>query len=252
MKKLIVLLLVFCPVCEISSQEFKAKIIYQATLNNDAFYNRLIKDSTMSETRKKLHLETISTTEPTNFQLLINGNEALYQAEYDPATKVRLKLKPNRTDRVTQHENIYYSNLETNEKYYESFWTRGVLVLLNDIKWTLTQETKIIGEYTCYKATAIIDSEQLFGMNFISPIVAWYTPQIPVSFGIKNFSGLPGLTLELITDQEDGKVFYTVNKIELNPKEEIKIKKPKGRKFVSEQEYVKLIEKLNNARKSKR
>ncbi|MCM4173959.1 GLPGLI family protein [Arenibacter sp. TNZ] len=251
MKQIIVVLALLLSFNFAYTQILKGKVTYQATLNNDDFYNRLIKDTIMTQTRKKLHLETISSTYPSKFHLMINGNEALYQAEYDPATKVRIGYKPNRTDRVAQHENIYYSDLETNEKFYESFWTKGVLVNLNEIDWTLTQETKKIGVYICYKATAIISSEQLFGMNFMSPIIAWYTPQIPVSFGIKEFAGLPGLTLELLADYENGKVFYTATKIELNPEEEINIKKPKGKK-VSEQEYIALIERLNNARKVQR
>ena len=88
-------------------------------------------------------------------------------------------------------------------------------------------------------------------MKLVGPVVAWYTPEIPTSFGIQKFNGLPGLTLELITDYDKGKVYYTATKIELNPEEEIKIKKPRGKKL-SEQEYIALIERLNNARRSQR
>src|SRR5690606_42056346 len=101
----------------------------------------------------------------------------------------------------------------------------------------------------CYKAIAKIDTEQTVGMNFISPVIAWYTPQIPVQVGIQNFNGLPGLTLELTAEFENGKIHYNAIKIELNPKQQIKIAKPKGKKLISEREYVELIKSMNSGRK---
>lgn len=119
--------------------------------------------------------------------------------------------------------NTYYTNKITNEKFYQCQFTPDVLVNIEDIDWVLTQEIKEIGKYTCFKATATLDSEQIPNYNLMRLVEAWYTPDIPVSFGIQSFSGLPGLTLELTTDYEDGKVFYTATKIELNPEEEINI-----------------------------
>ena len=37
---------------------------------------------------------------------------------------------------------LYYVNTETEEGFYESFWTQGVLVNMEKIDWVLTQETK--------------------------------------------------------------------------------------------------------------
>ncbi|WP_157941291.1 MULTISPECIES: GLPGLI family protein [Arenibacter] len=251
MRKIIILILVFGSVFKIHSQEFKAKITYQATLNNDDFYVRLAKDSTLTKIERETQIEDISTTRSMNFHLFISGTEGLYQAEYDLPTQRSMGFKSNRTGRIARGGNIYYTNLETKEKFYQSFWTMEVLVDLKKVNWKLTQETKKIGDYTCYKAIADEDSQNIPQMKLIGPVVAWYAPEIPTPFGIQNFSGLPGLTLELITDYEDGKVFYIATKIELNPEEEIKIKKPKG-KNVSEQDYVALIERLNNARKGQR
>lgn len=122
---------------------------------------------------------------------------------------------------------------------------------IEDIDWVLTLDTKEIGKYTCFKAIATIDSEQIPNYNLMRPVEAWYTPEIPISFGIQSFSGLPGLTLELTTDYEDGKVFYTATKIELNPEEEINIERPEAEQQMTEQEYAELIKKLNDRRKSK-
>jgi len=230
------------------SQVINARITYQATLNSDDFYGRFMKDSLISDKLKKLYKEDISNSEPENFYLLIKGNEALYKARFDPETRVNLGLKPNRTNNVAQHANVYYTNMKTGEKIFESFWTRGVVVNLDEVKWTLTEETRRIGGYICYKSISTIDSEQLYGMNFMSPVIAWYTPEIPVPFGIKEFNGLAGLILELITDHQNGKVIYTATNIDLNPKEEIVIERPKGKREMSFKEYLEYIKKLNERR----
>ncbi|WP_424001217.1 GLPGLI family protein [Maribacter sp. IgM3_T14_3] len=248
MKKLLFLYGLLFTVVSSYSQALNAKIKYQATLNSDEFYARFIKDSLISDNLKKLYTEDISNSVPDVFYLLIKGNEALYKAQFDPEKRVNLGHKPNWTNNIAQYENVYYTNTNTNENFFKSFWTRGVVVNLNEVKWTLTEETKIIGGYTSYKAISTIESEQLYGMNYMSPVVAWYTPEIATSFGIKEFNGLPGLILELITDHEYGKVIYKVTDIDLNPKGEIIIERPKGKREMSFKEYLEYIKKLNERR----
>src|SRR5690606_27504619 len=67
------------------------------------------------------------------------------------------------------------------------------------LNWTITDESKKIGGFTCFKATA---NEVLERRNrkFIKPIVAWFTPEIPVPFGPMHYGNLPGLILELQTE----------------------------------------------------
>ena len=90
--------------------------------------------------------------------------------------------------------------------------------------WKISQESKIIGGYLCYKAEY---QNPLY--KYKKPI-AWFTPKIPVSYGPKFFTSLPGLILEL----EDNTVTFTAIKIELNPKEKIIIEKPKGEEITKE------------------
>jgi Protein of unknown function (Porph_ging). len=55
------------------------------------------------------------------------------------------------------------------------------------VNWIITQESKEIAGYHCVKAT-----------SSSMPIVeAWFTMDLPVSFGPMGFSGLPGLIVEL-------------------------------------------------------
>jgi GLPGLI family protein len=55
--------------------------------------------------------------------------------------------------------------------------------------WKVTQESKKIGEYLCFKAIDIESTN-----TKMKPIV-WFTPQIPVSFGTLEYNGLPGLVI---------------------------------------------------------
>src|SRR5690606_15587719 len=90
------------------------------------------------------------------------------------------------------------------------------------IKWRITQETKKIGDYQCYKA---ISSEKLYSRQdhyYNKKIVAWFTPEIQVSFGPSRYSGLTGKILQIERD----KITLTTTKININPNEKyIKIKR---------------------------
>ena len=100
------------------------------------------------------------------------------------------------------------------------------------LEWQLTQEIKHINGYLSYKAT-----------RSSGKVIAWYTPEIPISFGPKGEFGLPGLILEL----EIGKIIFRATKIILNSKEEITIEEPKGGKRVTHEEYSEI---MSRAKKS--
>ena len=54
--------------------------------------------------------------------------------------------------------------------------------------WRIKPETKQIGQFLCQKATC-----SFRGRNYI----AWFTPEIPVCYGLWKLNGLPGLILEV-------------------------------------------------------
>ena len=125
---------------------------------------------------------------------------------------------------------------------------------LEKTKWKMSGESKKIGQYTCYKATYTKQVEekvfsfgswnQTNGTNQPKKpkkmrdveVVAWFTPEIPVSSGPSWYQGLPGLILEVSDD--DTKILCT--KIVMNPKEKSKIKRPKKGKVISNQDFVTL------------
>ena len=125
---------------------------------------------------------------------------------------------------------------------------------LEKIKWKMSGESKKIGQYTCYKATYTKqEEEKVFSFGSWNQnngtnqpkkpkkmrdveVVAWFTPEIPVSSGPSWYQGLPGLILEVSDD--DTTILCT--KIVMNPKEKTKIKRPKKGKVISNQDFVTL------------
>ncbi|WP_294825224.1 GLPGLI family protein, partial [uncultured Flavobacterium sp.] len=121
--------------------------------------------------------------------------------------------------------------------------------MLDKLDWKLTGETKKIGIYNCYKATAVIKAEQdeaedkALTLTSDRPkdrsITAWYTPDVPVSNGPSGYWGLPGLILEV----SDGRTTLLCSKITLNPKEKFEIKAPKKGSKVNRKEFDEIMEK---------
>jgi GLPGLI family protein len=135
---------------------------------------------------------------------------------------------------------------------------------LASLKWKMEAETRVIGGYTCYKATAVKEASKTDFRNFRPKkeeepkkesdkpaeekktnfmdaielpkeitITAWYTPEIPVNQGPEGYWGLPGLILEV----NDGKTIILCSKVVLNPKEKSEIKAPTKGKVVNQKEY---------------
>jgi len=61
--------------------------------------------------------------------------------------------------------------------------------LVND--WEISNESKKIGNYTCYKAV-----KNCTTCNSIQEV--WFTPEIPVPFGPIGYGGLPGLIISVV------------------------------------------------------
>jgi GLPGLI family protein len=140
---------------------------------------------------------------------------------------------------------------------------------LPQIKWKMeTSESKKIGTYTCYKATAVVPTDKSNMMNYRpkkgeeekiknmneeemkttnimdklempkdKTITAWYTPEVPVSQGPENYYGLPGLILEVT----DGVTTILCSKVVLNPKEKAEIAPLKKGQKVTQAEFADIM-----------
>lgn len=102
---------------------------------------------------------------------------------------------------------------------------RPTIITDNGVKfeWQITEETKVIQNFTCLKATVYFR-----GRHF----EAWFTPDIPVSNGPWKFHGLPGLILQVY--DIDNLFIWNVTKIEYPVKLDKKLESThSGNKFVS-------------------
>lgn len=134
-----------------------------------------------------------------------------------------------------------------------------VIDTLKPEPWKMTEETKNILGFKCYKATRRIKQAQRSvirtfggpgGINSDTAkkqsapelkeieIIAWFTNDIITPAGPENYGQLPGLILEL--DIENGTTVFTATEVKktVNKKE---LKEPQKGKPVSRQEYQKIM-----------
>ena len=153
---------------------------------------------------------------------------------------------------------ILYKNIKEN-RVADKTEIMGKTFLVKDelikYEWTMTGETKNIGNYTCYKATYEKEVKKK-NVSFVSVgrredinkednneeeeietekvvVTAWYTPDIPINNGPGNYWGLPGLILEI----NDGTQTIVCTEIVLNPEKKIEIKEPRKGKVVSRKKF---------------
>ncbi len=147
---------------------------------------------------------------------------------------------------------LYKNTKDKNFTHQRESFSKQFLVqdTLQKQDWKLENETKKIGNYTCYKATYTREVEQRrFNLNDAEKndsitkrtivTTAWYTPEIPVSHGPVKHWGLPGLILEV----NDGSTVVICNKVVINPKEKIEIKEPTKGKKVDEATFIEIVDK---------
>ena len=173
----------------------------------------------------------------------------------------------------------HYKNAK-NKQYVvdKEFFGKEFLIKdsLPKYEWKLEGESKQIGNYTCFKATAVVkvsesdfrnfrfrnnnaakegekkaetvkDTAKAKKTNFTDDwempkenvITAWYCPEIPVNQGPENYWGLPGLILEV----NDGKTVILCSKLVLNSKEKVEIKPASKGKEVTQKEYDEIVKK---------
>jgi GLPGLI family protein len=212
------------------SQEISGSITYIASLDKEKMKKKVKEDEKTPDNLKDRILETIEDSDSISFKLIFNEKESLFASDYKLMENDGDK-KINLTKIQADENSVYYTNLEIKQQFRQSSNFNDILIIVEPYEWEFTNATKKIGDYTCKKATTIMTSEGRRG-KISRTVIAWYAIDLPLNFGIRGFNGLPGVTFEL---NIGGNLTYHLSKIELNPKEEITIKKPKGKKITNKE-----------------
>lgn len=251
----------------INAQNISGQAYYESktTVDLDAFGG----NREMTEEMKKMIAERMKSMLEKTYILTFNKDESIYkeQEKLDAAP-----MNPGFKMMMSSYTpGAQYKNLKTGQIVEENeFFGKQFLVTdsIKDLDWQITKESKTIGQYIAFKATAMkkVDpndysmarpkkkderenaetkndtAQPQDPMDMIEipeeiEVTAWFTPQIPVSNGPGEYAGLPGLILEL-------NVYRTTllcSKIVMNPKEAEKIEPPKKGKEVTREEYIKIV-----------
>lgn len=238
----------------ILSQEFQGIAHYE--YKKDMAGKVTFQTSNGSETVNENIMQKIQKSFEKTFELRFNQTEAIYQ-EFQKVT-----IKSGSANATVDK---LYSNVSKQvliEEVENEWDSKKYLVKdsLSRYNWALENNTKKIGDYVCYKAISVVkvsdkdltdyenqkSKNNLKSISLLSidppkdkSIIAWYTPEIPVSHGPEKYQGLPGLILEV---NDEGAV-WSCSKIILNPLKKPIVKKPIKGKFILKKEYDILVEK---------
>lgn len=146
---------------------------------------------------------------------------------------------PDTYKRVAIYTNgKYYKDIVAKEKITQTEFG-GLLNIIHpydEYKWEITNETKIISGYKCYKAICTYEefSNRRNKMLTFNPEV-WFAPELSFPFGPLGLDGVPGLVLEA---SFNSRTYFYASKIEFNiEKPSVKIEKPKNGRYITQEEY---------------
>ena len=244
----------------LAQKDFQGKAYYQSKTTMDMNFG----DRQVSEERKKEIADRMKSFLEKSYTLAFNKSESMYKEDEKLETPGQGGGRGGRFAAImgaangAEYKNIKDSLfLQENELLGKNFLVNDKLAALD---WKMSGETKQIGQYTAFKATAMKeasaagfaprgprgprggnndqaskDNDKPEAPKMIE-VTAWYTMQIPVNQGPGKFWGLPGLILEV----HEGNTSILCTKIEINSENTETIKRPSKGKKVSQDEYNKI------------
>lgn len=240
-------LFVSCKTVELNSNE-----TFSANSNETVFLNVIYGYKSINtvndQLQKNFSVEQIemaknvlNSFEDIEFELLCDSKKSVFYI----IDKLNFKDDINyKIASITAGKNkIYYNNLITDEIFYEKNIEGEKFYIQEENskdKWILTRETKQIDNYTCYKAyyPRKIRNPRTEEVQTVN-VIAWYTPEIPYSFGPVGLSGLPGLIME--ASLTGGKTIYFVKSF--SNSNESGIDFPTNVTTISKEEYENMYKK---------
>lgn len=265
MKKITTLLVLALGSLVLNAQNFRGTVTYVSKTSTEDMMPKGEATQQIPEEMMKMIQEQMKKMSEKTFTLHFDKDSSVYEEEVvleagaDNPMAQGFRMMSN-----SLYGGVYYKNVKEKTFIQErEFFGKDFLVKdsLQSFEWELGTETKQIGNYTCFKATAKVpfnatdfknmtrkepkdekEKEQLeSSTNFLDMIdipeeiivTAWYTPEIPVSQGPSEYWGLPGLIMEV----SSGKTTVLCSKIVINPKDKKEIKAPRKGTVVTQKEY---------------
>lgn len=251
----------------LQAQEFQGMAVYESRTSTSDFKSRMEGNKNMTPDMQKRIEENMKKMFEKTFILNFNKTASIYKEEEKLEASTQGGGGFRMMSSFAGGGGAFYKDVKAKQYSNDKeFMGKEFLVKdsLTSLAWKMEAETRVIGGYTCYKATAVKkpsatdfrnmrprkeDADKKEGSkpaddkktNFLDAvevpkeiiITAWYTPEIPVSQGPEGYWGLPGLILEV----NDGRTTILCSKIVLNPKDKVEIKAVTKGKVVSQKEY---------------
>jgi GLPGLI family protein len=247
-----------------AQKEFQGIAVYESKTSTSDMTKQMAGNKDITPDMQKMIAERMKGMFEKTFVLNFDRSASIYKEEEKldtPGQNGGMRMMSS----MMGGGGTYYKNVK--EKSYsvdKEFMGKEFLIkdALPQLEWKMESETKQVGGYTVYKATAVkpVDNSDFrnyrakdadkkedkekttnFMDDFEMPkevlITAWYTPEIPVNQGPEGYWGLPGLILEV----NDGKTIILCSKIVMNTKEKTEIKAPKVGKVVTQKEYDEIV-----------
>ena len=252
----------------LQAQEFQGMAVYESKTSTADFKNRMQGNNNITPEMQKNIEERMKKMFEKTFILNFDKSASIYKEEEKLDAPGQNNGGMRMMASMTGGGGTYYKNIK--EKTYtvdKEFMGKEFLVKdsLTNLKWKMEGETRVIGGYNCFKATAVrtvsatdlrnfmpkkeetpeVKKEAATKTNFTDQlsvpkedvITVWYTPEIPVNQGPEGYWGLPGLILEV----NDGRTVILCSKIVLNPKEKAVIKPVVKGKVVTQKEFDEIM-----------
>ncbi len=268
MKKLFSIAIVLCSVFSMNAQDFQGLAVYESKTSTSDFKANFGGNREITPEMQKNIEERMRKMMEKTFVLNFDKTASIYKEEEKLDAPGQNGGGMRMMSSMMGGGGTTYKNVK--EKTYavdKEFMGKEFLVKdsLPKLDWKMESETKQIGGYICYKATAVKPVSQSDFRNFRAKkeepkkdekekttnlmdsfempkevtITAWYAPEIPINQGPESYWGLPGLILEV----SDGKTVILCSKVVLNAKEKVAIKAPTKGKVISQKEYDETVTK---------
>ncbi len=173
--------------------------------------------------------------------LYFNANTSLYFDKESNENDGTVDIRGNSSGggdfqiKMTRPDNKLYRNIDEGTTLESREFFGRYFLITDKAKspaWKITGEQKKLLGYVCQKATVQLDSA--------TNLVAWFTPQIPVSTGPSLHAGLPGLILELNMNGDQRTI--VASQIDLKKLPKGALAKPSKGKEMTAAEFKKIEE----------